>query len=271
MDGSLVQQYFGKYLLQLDLGFKETGFFSRFLNVHYSPDSLEKRLKTIEHLGLTRSIINEIGHIQNLKELDKRLQNAWAELRFVDQIHREGFKDIHKFTEVADFTATQNSNAYAFQVTRINKSLNDEIVNRNPPEKRSGSAYGTLDAIHTRLDNPLSFYFWNALENKNNKFGKWKERPFIRCIVIVSSDEALQDPMIRHMSCQQISRSAASLVHRNFEELIWLPDLSNGAWFKFPDDPKSTLCMADWKDDPTHSYHLDEMYIHRRTVDLTEF
>ena len=264
----LVQKYFGKYLMQLLIADQENPFEGHFINAAFYPDDLEKRLAKIECVGQTQAILNEVGEISDSGKLDKRLIDAWAELRFIDQSHREGFSEIHKVTETADLVAQKDEIYYAFQVTRINKTLSTEVKRQNTPDQQNCSPYGLPDDIHKRLDGPVGYYFWDALERKNNKFKNWKDESQVRCIVIVCSEEELQDTMIRHIACQQIRDGVHFLINRYFDELIWLPDTGNGAWFKIVDQRNQTQCFADWKDVPGEAGWNDENSVFRREMDL---
>jgi len=238
----LVRRYFGEYLGQLLRALQEKPFKEHFTNYAFHPQNFERRLESIEPLGLTEAIVREVGKSKTPIDLDRRLVDAWAELRFISQIQQEGFRNISKVAEIADFTAKRNEKSYAFQVTRINTLLKEKVSPSTPVNNEM------IPRIHDRLDDPISSFFWNALERKNGKFRNWVENQ-IRCIVIVSSDKDLQDPMIRHIACQQIRVGIHLLVRRHFEELLWLPDLGGGAWFKVGATLEESRCFADWKDE----------------------
>lgn len=263
----LTKKYFGKYLGHLLTALQETQFEEHFVQAAFVPYDLEKRLEKIESLGLTKAIVAEVGNINDPQELDKRLVDAWAEIRVIDQLLREDFENIRKKKAIADLLARKDCRSYAFQVTRINKSLSSEVEKRNKPPKRDSSPYGTLSDIHERLDGPISYFFWDALERKSIKFKSWENND-IRCIVIVSSDDVLQDEIIRKISCQQIREGIRLLNSQNFEELLWLPDLGNGALFKINSVTGEIQCFADWKDDPSEENWGMEDYVNRREVNL---
>lgn len=262
----LTRLYFGEYLSQLLKALLEgVSFDEHFVKCAFYPTALEKRLNKIEHLGQTRSIVAEVGNIANPDDLDKRLSNAWAEIRMIDQLIREGFTNIQKVKKISDFTAALEDQNYAIQVIRINKSLKSEVNKKST--KSNISPFGSVPSIHDRLDPVVSNLFWAALEKKNGKFRNWEKDGYKRCIAIVSSDEDLQDPMTRHIACQQIRNGIHSLPKRHFEELVWLPDLGNGAWFKIGSKPEDTVCLADWKDE-LERYLESEDTVSRREVDL---
>jgi hypothetical protein len=268
--GTLIEKYFGDYLRRLLTAAKQTEYGGRFYLAAYITETLENRLMRIEGLDLTQSILNEVGEIDDAEELDKRLMDAWAEIRVLDQLNIEGFTNIQKVKEVADFTAECNVSSYAFQVKRIRSVLKSHISRLNDPKRRDPSPYGTLDDIYSRFQRPVGHYFWNALIEKNSKFRSWSEKDLVRCIMIVSSDEDLQDSLIRHIACQQIRTGIhdRSLGQLNFEELVWLPDLSPGAWFKVGSSPEKTRCFADWKDVIGDPGWNEELTVNRREVDL---
>ncbi|RLA76582.1 MAG: hypothetical protein DRG33_07735 [Deltaproteobacteria bacterium] len=260
----LVQKYFGENLSSLLKAMQGNQFNGRFVEASFFPEALEARLNRIEVVGQTKAILDEVGTIQNPTKLDARLLDAWAELRTIDQLRKEKFVEIHKVEETADLTASKVGRNYAFQVVRINKLLKTKT---GKFENQNRSPYGAISDIHKRLDDLISEYFWNAIERKNLKYKKWMQKS-IRCIVIVSSDKELQDEMIRHISCQQIRNGIHLLEKRYFDELIWLPDTGNGAWFKIGNKRQQTQCFADWKDIPDEIRISDEDFILRREVDL---
>jgi len=264
----LVKRYFGKYLGRLVKALQSGSLpEGRFVRVAFSPERLERRLQIIEPLGQTSAIVSEIGDVRDPIELDTRLVNAWAELRTLYQLHKEGFEGIQKIRDIADLTATKQGVSYAFQVTRITTLLKEQFGRRNPQDKRNTSPYGPLDDVYERFDKPLSYFFWNALERKNNKFKKWDQKDWIRCIVIVSSDDALQDALVRHIACQRIRDSIELLNDLYFEELLllWLPDLGNGAWFKIDVRSNNICCFVDWGDAPESG---EDEKVNRIEVDL---
>lgn len=263
---ALTRRYFGKYLNQLLTAVIEgVPFDEHFVNCAFRPSDLEKRLNKIEYLGQTKSIVAEVGNISDPDILDKRLSDAWAEIRVIDQLIREGFTNILKVKETSDFTSVLGEQNYAFQVTRINVSLESEAS--KDPTKRGTSPFGSIASVHDRLDSVVSNFFWDTVEKKNGKFRNWKREGYQRCIAIVSSDENLQDPMTRYIACQQIRKGIHLLVKRHFDELLWLPDLGNGAWFKLGLKPENTRCLVDWQDVPNQSLVNEDMVI-RHEINL---
>lgn len=263
----LVTKYFGNYLDQL-VAHKAANdkFNGRFVNVNWESQSLEARLEAIETLGLTKAIVCEIGKSDGTKpeDLDNRLMNVWAELRFISQLQREGFSHITKVKKTADFTAERENQKYAFQVTRINSALN-EIAAR---KKKILRPYGSICKIYKSFIPVLDEFFWDSLEGKNGKFRKWSDESYKRCIVLVSSEEQLQDRQIRHIACQRIRKAIHNLVKVHFEELIWLPDTGNGAWFIVGNQKEETTCFVNWQDDPGEMIYRTKDSVKRRVVNL---
>lgn len=273
LHSSLVLRYFCEYLMQLLIAqIKNDRYDGYFVKVAYSPDNLEQRLQKIDPLGLTKNIVDEVGNIADPIELDRRLMDAWAELRVADQLQREGYYDIQKVTEIADFVAMREEHQFAFQVTRVNKLLANEISRRNPPNKRSSLPYGTSKDIHDRLDEPTGYLFWDRLQEKNGKFKKWPNQDSTRCVVLVTNQEPLQDTLQRHIVCQQLRQAIHDLTTINFEELLWLPDNGNGALFKIGSTIGETECWVDWKDEfpgPATNYQpADVNQVERHKIDL---
>lgn len=266
----LVQRYFGEYLTQLLAAQKgNEQYKGYFVKAALDPDSLEQRLRRIEPLGLTQKIIDEIGYITDPIELDRRLMDAWAELRVVDQLQRKGYDNIQKVTAIADFVAVRKEQHFAFQVTRVNKLFENEISRRN---QRSGLPYGSIEDIHERLDKPTGYLFWDRLQEKNGKFKKWTNQDSTRCVVLVTNQESLQDRMQRHIVCQQLRQAIHELTTINFEELLWLPDNGNGALFIIGATESETECWVDWKDEfpgpATNFKPADVNQVERHKIDL---
>lgn len=265
----LVQRYFGKYLdLLVHALLQENPYEGRFVRAAFYPDALEKRLQHLEVIGQTRHIVSEVGDVQDPIELDRRLMDAWAELRTISQIMKEDFDNINKITQIADFTATRGSEKLVFSVKRINNSLENQVQHRNEPNKQNSDPFGEIHDIYDRLDGPLSYYFWEVINEKNNKFKKWIETDYKRCIVIISSDEDLQDPMVRHMACRKIREGIHLLGKRHFEEFLWLPDDGNGAWFIIGPSQYETYCFADWSDNLDIPFPEREEKVSRRKLNL---
>jgi len=265
----LVRQYFGKHLQRLVTALlEESPAEGRFVKAAFEPQALEQRLQGIELLGQTSRIVSEVGEIQDPIELDRRLLDAWAELRTISQISKEGFDNISKVTEIADLRATRGDEKIAFSVKRINNSLENQVQRRNEPDKRDSDPFGEIGDIYNRLGGPLSYFFWEALNEKNGKFRKWTETDHKRCIVIVSGDEDLQDSMVRHIASKEIREGIHLLGKRHFEELLWLPDNGNGAWFTVGLEQNETRCFADWSDNPDIPFAEREEKICRREINL---
>lgn len=238
-----IQKYFGNHLEKL-LKSQSRG---RFIQVINNPYILEKRLQKLEP-KLIESILAEVGNNIEANLLDDRLVNAWAELRVVSQLQKEGFTKIEKVYETADFTACLLDKDYAVQVTRINRLFNDKMVKHNSSDMTDDEPFGDVHEIYARFETPLSYLFWDTLQDKNGDFRKWKKSGFTRCLVTVSSEDILQDVLVRHIACREICKGIHALPKRYFEELIWLPDLSNGAWFRIGETLQKTVCLADWCD-----------------------
>jgi hypothetical protein len=282
----LVHKYFGRHLAKLLKATQGGPCDTHFAKVALRPYLLEARLQRIEALGQTQRIMSEVGDIDDPKDLDERLQNAWAELRVVDQLRKEGFDSIQKVKVTADLMAQKDEQTLVLQVTRVNKSWRTQVVNHSDSSTSVDHiGYGDIGDIYRRLspqlhrdlsnksetcelDNeygPLSYYFWDAIEDKNCDFKKWTEEDCRRCVVIVSNEEGLQDSMVRHVACRLIREALhnwLSAIH--FEELLWLPDAGNGAWFKVGATIEETQCFADWGDEPGS----DKITVRRKEMDL---
>ncbi len=263
----LVEKYFSGYLLQLAHS-KSKDYAGRFSNATWFPADLERRLTRIEHLGLTSSIVKEIGSHDDPFNLDNRLLDAWAEIRLCDQLVREHFMSITKVVEIADFTAVRNGEKTAFQVTRSRRTVNSELIKDNTAMRQEDVVTGSLTQIHNQYDDPVGKVFWSSLDRKNGKFRSWEKTKAARCITMVNTDPDLQDPIVRHIACQQIREGIHSLTNIHFEELLWLPDLGNGAWFYVGASMQSTRCFADWSDEFGSCQPPDERIVNRREVDL---
>lgn len=256
-----VQKYFGKHLEKL----RRAQSIGCFIQVVNNPNRLEQRLRKLEP-KLINSILAEVGDKTNINLFDDRLMNAWAEIRVVSQLQKEGFTKIEKVRETADFTACSLDKDYAIQVTRINRSFNDKMVKHNPGGVIDDEPFGDIKEIYERFEKPLGYLFWDTLQDKNSDFRKWEKNGFTRCLVIVSSEDILQDAFVRHIACREIRDGIYGLTQRHFEELLWLPDLSNGAWFKLGETLKKTVCLTDWCDNlPFDEY---ENSVNRKQVNL---
>jgi hypothetical protein len=265
----LTRQHFGKYLGKLVNATQVKTYGGRFIEAALSPDELENRLRNIENTELITSIISEVRNIQDPVELDRRLMDAWAELRTISQLVKEGFVDIQKVTVTADLVAKRQDRDFAFQVKRITTSLEKRVRNSSESGYVDSEPEGYVSDIYARLGEPISQFFWDALEFKNGKFKKWQNPDSTRCIVIVSSDEDLQDAFVRHMACRKITEGLHLLTRINFEELLWLPDTSNGAWFVGNPTLQEVKCLADWCDAPAAPLQQRRGRVNRKEVDLT--
>ncbi len=264
----LTYKYFKDYLVQLIACHEHDQSGGRFVGVVNDSTMLEEMLQRIETVGCTKDILSEIGNISDCHELASRIMNAWAELRCIDQLLRENYSTISKTTAIADLLATKDKRNYAFQVTRINAMMNERMryaVDLSP--------FGPLEDIHKRLGTPLSTLFWSAIENKNAKFRKWPNGNDLRCIVVVTSDSNLQDSMTRHIACSAIASGIKDLTACNFDRLLWLPDLGNGALF-YIDQAEAGVreieCWADWCDELSAS-NRDCCGVSRRKVDIGSY
>jgi hypothetical protein len=263
----LVEKYFGHHLSRLISTHNKFSFEGRFYLAASFPAQLEARLQDLEPLGLIEPILNELAKHKEASDLDSRLMDAWAEIRTLSQLVRDGFDRISKVVAYADFTAYSGDRPYVFQVKRISGLLM-EVVTDPSHKEEPVEVYGkSLTEIHISLDDRVARYFRQSLMKKN-KFRKWTDKEYIRCIVLVTGDEDLQDSMVRHIACQQLRLSVHRLKQINFEELLWLPDLGNGAWFKIGNSIEETRCFADWKDTPGDPGFEDLHGVYRREVDL---
>jgi hypothetical protein len=264
----LVGKYFGRYLNRLISAQNDSPYEGRFYLAASYPTLFEERLRDLEPLGLVKPILKELAVHEEAGDFDSRLMDAWAEIRTLSQLVRDGFDRISKVVAYADFTANHGEQPYAFQVKRITGLL--KKVTSNPSnEEESVDTYGkTVTEIHAQLDDRVAQFFWQSLMKKNGKFRRWAKEGWIRCIVLVTGDEDLQDSMVRHIACQQLRRSIHRLRQIYFEELLWLPDLGNGAWFEIGEDLHQTHCFADWKDTPGDPGFENVRGVYRREVDI---
>lgn len=262
LDGcEFVQKYFGKYLEEL-AGAQPNG---RFIQVINNPKRLEQRLRKLEP-KLMHSILAEVGDNVDVNLLDDRLMNAWAELRTISQLQKEGFTQIGKVYKTADFVARLLDKDYAIQVTRINRFFSDKMMKYSPSGVVDDEPFGDTREIYERFREPLSYLFWDTLKDKNSDFRKLEKNGFTRCLVIVSSEEILQDAFVRHIACIETRKGIQELSQSNFEELLWLPDLSNGALFKLSKTKSEIKCLIDWCDDLP--FDECEVSVNRREVNL---
>lgn len=264
----LVGKYFGRYLKRLISAQNDSPYEGRFYLAAGFPTLLEERLQDLEPLGLVKPILKELAEHEDASDLDSRLMDAWAEIRTLSQLIRDGFDRISKIGAYTDFTSYYGNQPYAFQVKRIIGLLKEIVTDPSKKEEPVDVIGKTITEIHTLLDDRVAQYFWQSLMKKNSKFKRWPEEGWIRCIVLVTGDEDLQDAMVRHIACQQLRRLFHRLRQVNFEELLWLPDLGNGAWFKVGKNLHQTRCFADWKDTLGNLDFEEEHSVYRREVDL---
>lgn len=269
----LVNRYFGDYLRNLvrarQIG---PGYDGYFVDHAFYSEALEARLKGLEELGLTQAIVDEVGNTDDAQELDRRLMDAWAEIRAMDQLQREVFVNIQKVRAIADFTAERSGVQYAVQATHPNKVLKKLVAENCQPGKINVSPWGPVDEVRDRFAKPVFHLFRNSVLTKNRKFSEWPIEGSIRCIVIVTNQPLLQDGLVRHVACQQLRACIHFPRERHFEELLWLLDNGNGARFLVGETPDQTRCLANWKDGsegPGTGYLWSDMsQVVRREVDL---
>lgn len=259
----LVDKYFGRYLNRLISAHNNSPYEGRFYIFASYPTLFEARLQDLEPLGLVKPILRELAEHEDASNFDSRLMDAWAEIRTLSQLVREGFSRISKVEAYADFTAYYGNQPYAFQVKRITRRIREDI--KGGSVEVNGK---TLSEIHSSVDDRVARHFWQSLMKKNAKFRNWSDKAYKRCVVLITGDEDLQDPVIRHIGCQQLRLSVHRLQQINIEELLWLPDLGNGAWFKIGQEMHLTRCFADWKDRPGEPGFDDVNGVYRREVDL---
>ena len=226
------------------------------------PERLEKQLQRTHKTIAFRTIFREIGSIKDPDELDRRLVDAWAEIRVIDQLMRERFIDIRKVEVAADLVARSVSQVYAVQVKRISREA-----------EFSDLPIGEAESIYGQQRDPIWSYFRDSLVDKNSQLAKFECRcqpRHVRRIAMVTSIDRLRDPMNRHIACRQIKDAILDLPKRHFEEVQWLPDLGNGAifWIEKTDGEVKIRCVADWRDDPTAPHWGDYGNCCWREVDL---
>ena len=85
----LVDRYFGDYIIQLLHDPPKDGRFA-YLFLRGKPKALDERLGRVHNTEGFQEIFTEVGRIRNnAVELDRRLIDAWAEIRVLDQLLRE--------------------------------------------------------------------------------------------------------------------------------------------------------------------------------------
>lgn len=220
---------------------------------------LEHRLENVQNTAAFQTIFQEIGDITDPDELDRRMLDAWAEIRVVDQLLREGFIDVSKVKTPADFVARYMSQLYAVQVTRIS---------REP--KFPDLPTGDLQQIYDKVQRLIGSHFWPSIEKKNLQLKNVSPLEYVRRIAIVTSTGRLQDLLNRHIACRQIKDSILAFERRHFEEIQWLPDLGNGAIFRVEtaDGEAKVHCMVDWRDDSTDPHRGDRANCYWQEVNL---
>ena len=254
----LIGKYLGNYIRELQDSPPEIGRFVHLFS-RGDPERLETRLQRTRKTTAFQTIFREIGNIRDPDELDRRLVDAWAEIRVIDQLMRERFIDICKVKTPADLVARYMSQLYAIQVTKIS---------REPqfPDLPTGD----LRHIYDQVKDLIGSYFWDSIERKNLKFKDASTLEYIRRIAIVTSIDRLQDPLNRHIACRQIKDAILAFERRHFEEIQWLPDLGNGAifWVETGDEGVKVRCVADWGDDVVDPHWGDYENCHWQEVDL---
>jgi len=112
----LIERYFGESIRRLQVTPPRRGRFV-YLYSQGDPDRLEARLKRT-HMTLSfQTIFDEVGIITDTSELDRRLVDAWAEIRVIDHLLKEGFTDIRKESSIADMTAKMHDLCYYYSAT----------------------------------------------------------------------------------------------------------------------------------------------------------
>jgi len=254
----LIEQYLGDYIRRLQARPPKTGRFVH-LFARGDPERLERRLQRTRNTTAFQTIFQEIGSIKDPDELDKRLLDAWAEIRVIDQLVRERFIDICKVRTPADLVARYMSQLYAIQVTRIS---------REPqfPDLPTGNLQRIYDEVQCLIDS----YLGDSIERKNLSLRNVSPTEYVRRIAVVTSSDRLQDPLNRHIACRQIKESLLAFKTRYFEEVQWLPDLGNGAifWVETAGGETRVRCVADWWDGMDASPWNDPEDCRWREVDL---
>ena len=257
----LIEQYLGDYVRQLYSTSPDAGHLgeTRFYNIFSrgEPEKLEKRLQHTHNTEAFQNIFREIGNIRDPNELDRRLIDAWAEIRVIDQLICEKFIDIRKERPTVDFTARYASQLYAVQVTRISKET-----------QCSDLPTGRVDEIDIQAGEQIGKYFWDPLASKNSQLKKISSE-YVRRIVLVTTTYRLQDSLNRHIACRQIRNSILNLVDRHFDEVQWLLDGGDNAIFWVETESEVRVrCIADWIDERTLLHKKDYDNCYWREIDL---
>lgn len=234
----LMEKYFGSHIRAR---LAQTGFLaSPILSAVFDDEHrLERRLQNVQGTLAFDVIFQEIGEITDPAELDRRLLDAWAEIRVIDQLIRDGFVHLRKVETPADLLGRYGSQEYAVQVTRIS---------REPefPDLPTGD----LQQIYDSAEESIGAYFWPSIGDKNLQLKAACSDEYVRRIAVVTSTHRLQDSLNRHIACRQIRDSILALEARYFEELQWLPDVGNGFIFRCEESDAGPVvrCLADWQD-----------------------
>lgn len=238
-----IEQYLGNHMRRLQAEPPEEGNFV-YLVSRGDPKRLEKRLQRTCKTDAFQTIFREIGSIKDSGELDRRLLDAWAEIRTTDQLVRERFIDIRKVKTPADLVARYMSQVYAVQVTRISREPHF-------PDCPTGDPQRIYDEVCPLID----LYLGDSIDRKNLNFRDVSPTEYVRRITVVTSSDRLQDPLNRHIACRRIKESLLAFERRYFDEVQWLPDLGNGAifWVETLDEDARVRCVADWRDGPRAS------------------
>ena len=256
----LAEKHLGDHIRQLVSTPPKSG---RFLDIFSRrPERLEQRLQRTCNIESFQTIFREIGNIRDSDELDRRLIDAWAEIRVIEQLMCERFIDIRKVKTPADLVARYMSQLYAIQVTRIS---------REP--RFSDLPTGRIDQIYDRVKKPIDSFFWDSIARKNRQFKKAQVSPqpkHIRRIVLVTIAYQLMDSMNKHITCRQIKDSILALTDQHFEEVQWLLDGGDNAIFRVEtnDGETQVRCVADWMNDRPASHEGDYENCYWREVDL---
>ncbi len=200
----LIERYLGRYVRQLHSRPPDTGRLgeTRFYDIFSrgEPEKLERRLRRTHKTEAFQSIFREIGNIRDSNELDRRLIDAWAEIRVIDQLVCERFIDIRKETSSVDFVARYMGQLYAIQVTRIGREA------RFPDLPT-----GRVDEIYNQVGPWIDQYFWDSLNRKNSQIGEISSSEYIRRIVLVTTTYRLREPLNRHIACRRIKKLILSV------------------------------------------------------------
>jgi hypothetical protein len=259
----LIKRYLEDYVRQLHSRSPDTGppGETRFYDIFSrgEPEKLEKRLRRTHNTEAFQSIFREIGSIRDSNELDRRLIDAWAEIRVIDQLVCERLVDIRKEMPTIDFVARYMSQLYAVQVTRVGREA-----------QFSDLPTGRVDEIYNQAGDRIGRYFWDSLNRKNSQIREISSSEYVRRIVLVTTTYRLRDSLNRHMACRQIRNSILDLADRYFEEVQWLLDGGDNAifWVETGGGGTRVRCIADWIDQRTATHREDYDNCYWREIDL---